>query len=272
MTARPTAENTARAGAITLVLAFGLSAPLSGQELQYSGSVGYAAGSYTFTEQTSSISILNGLTLDADRWSLSGSVPLIIQNSGDVTYVGGMGVPTGSGRDGGGRGSMNPGTTGSYETTLGDPVLRGTFTPYQGFGTLRIVEVQAAVKAPLADPATGVGTGEWDIGGGVSAGLGLGSTFLFADAAFWSPGDLPDTELRSYVTGSVGVGRPLSDRWSGVASVSAGSSMLEGIQGPVSVSGGLSYRLSDQGSLSLGASFGLTESAPDLSMYLGWST
>lgn len=258
---------------MALALALGLSAPLAGQELQYSGSVGYAAGSYTFAEQTSSISVLNGLSLRAGRWSVSGSVPLIIQNSGDVTYVGGMRVPTGSGRDGmGGRGSMPSGARESYEATLGDPVIRGTFTPYRGFGTLRVVEVQASVKAPMADPATGVGTGEWDIGGGVSAGLGIGSTFLFADAAVWSPGDLPDIELRSYVTGSVGVGRPLSDRWSGVASVSAGSSMLEGIQGPVSVSGGLSYRLSGQGSLSLGASFGLTESAPDLSMYLGWST
>lgn len=263
----------ARASVIMLALAFGLAAPGTAQDLRYTGSVGYATGSYTFAEQTSSVSILNGLSLDADRWSVSGSIPLIIQNSGDVTYVGGMRVPTGSGRDGmGDRGSMDSGTTGRYEATLGDPVIRGAFTPFEGFGTLRVVEIQAAAKVPVADPATGVGTGEWDVGGGLSAGLGFGSTFLFADAAVWSPGDLPDTELRSYVTGSMGVGRPLGGDWSGVASVSAASSMLDGVQGPVSASGGLSYRLSDRGRMSFGLSVGLTESAPDLAIFLGWST
>lgn len=269
---RERSRSTARASVVALALALGLAAPLTAQELQYTGSVGYATGSYTFTERTSSVSILNGLSLEGDRWTLSGSIPLIIQNSGDVSYVGGMRVPTGSGRDGmGGHGSMNPGTTGGYEATLGDPVIRGAFTPFEGSGTLRVVEIQAVVKVPIADPATGVGTGEWDVGGGVSAGLGLGAVFLFADAAVWSPGDLPDLQLDPYVTVSGGVGRAFTDRLSGLASVSVSTAMIDGLEVPATVGGGLSYRIGDNQSLSLGGSYGLTASAPQLSLYVGWS-
>lgn len=263
-----------RGASAVLALALALCvAPATGQELQYTGSVGYATGSYTFTERTSSVSILNGLAVRGDRWSVSASVPVVIQNSGDVTYVGGMRVPTGTGR-GPGHGSMD-GTVdsvgGGYEVVLGDPVVRGSLHPYRGVGFLRVLEIQAMAKVPVADPNTGVGTGEWDVGGGVSAGFGIGRTFLFADASVWSPGDLPDLELKAYATGSLGLGLPLSDRWSTLVSATASSPVIEGIPAPVSLGGGVSYRVGDQRSVSMGATLGLSESAPDFSIYVGWS-
>lgn len=262
------------AGAIpVLALALCAVAPLEGQEVQYTGSVGYATGSYTFTERTSSVSILNGLAVRDDGWSISASVPVVIQNSGDVTYVGGIRVPTGSGR-GPGRGSTGgamDSVAGGYEVVLGDPLLRGSLSPYRGFGFLRVIELQAMAKVPVADPSTGVGTGEWDVGGGVSAGFGFGRTFLFADASVWSPGDLPDLELKPYATGSLGLGLPVSDRWSTLVSATASSPVIDGIAAPVSLGGGLSYRAGEQRSVSAGATLGLTESAPDFSVYIGWS-
>lgn len=274
MTSRSGSDAWGAGAILALALVLCAMAPLEGQEVRYTGSVGYATGSYTFTERTSSVSILNGLALGGDRWSISASVPVVIQNSGDVTYVGGMGVPTGSGR-GSGRGSMPGGTTdsvtGGYDVVLGDPVLRGSVSPYRGFGTVRAVELQAMAKVPVADPSTGVGTGEWDVGAGISAGFGVGSTFLFADASVWSPGDMPELELKPYATAALGAGRSLGDRWSALASVTASSPVIEGIAAPVSLGGGLSYRVTENRSLNLGATVGLTDTAPDVSVYLGWS-
>lgn len=243
---------------------------LSAQDIGYTGSVGYATGSYDFAERTSSVSILNGLTLAGGRWSLSATVPITIQNTGDVSYVGGMQVPTGSTRDGMGRHSGG-GSTAGYEAVLADPVIQGAVTVVQGFGFFRNLELRAMAKAPVADPATGVGTGQWDAGGGVSAGFGTGRTYLFADASVWSPGDLPDLELKTYGSLAAGVGRPLSDRWSALASVSVSSAMIDGISPPATLGAGLSYRLAEGRSMNIGASAGLTDSAPDFSIYLGWS-
>lgn len=252
---------------VLVALAF---SSVTGQQLRYSGSVGYATGYYDFTERTSTLSLLNGLALVGDRWSLSATVPIAVQNSDAVSYVGGMGVPTGSRHDGAGRRSAGVGTS-SYAVVLGDPVLRASFRPYRGFGALRLLELQAMAKAPLADPATGVGTGQWDVGGGVSAGFGAGRTYFFAEASAWSPGDLPDLELKEYGTVAAGIGQPLGGGWSGLLSVSVSSAMIDGISPPASLNGGLSYGVAGSGSISVGAGVGLTDSAPDVSVYLGWS-
>lgn len=242
----------------------------TGQQLRYSGSVGYATGYYDFTERTSTLSVLNGLALVGGRWSLSATVPIAIQNSDAVSYIGGMGVPTGSRRDGTGRRSAVVGTS-SYEVVLGDPVLRASFSPYRGFGALRLLELQAMAKAPVADPATGVGTGQWDVGGGLSAGFGAGLTYFFAEASVWSPGDLPDLELKEYGTVAAGIGQPLGGGWNALLSFAVSSAMIDGIAPPASLNGGLSYGVAGSGSISLGAGVGLTDSAPDVSVYLGWS-
>jgi hypothetical protein len=252
---------------VLVALAF---SSVTGQQLRYSGSVGYATGYYDFAERTSTLSVLNGLALVAERWSLSATVPIAIQNSDGVSYIGGIAVPTGTRRGSMGRRSTGVETT-SYGVVLGDPVLRASFSPYRGFGALRLLELQAMAKAPVADPATGVGTGQWDVGGGVSAGFGAGRTYFFAEASAWSPGDLPDLELKEYGTVAVGVGQPLGSGWSGLLSVSVSSAMIDGISPPASLNGGLSYSVAGGGAISVGAGFGLTDSAPDISVYLGWS-
>ncbi|NIP78459.1 MAG: hypothetical protein GWM90_04345, partial [Gemmatimonadetes bacterium] len=141
-------------------------APLRGQQLRYTGSIGWASGSYTFTERTESFTLLNGLALAAERWSFSVTQPIVIQNTGSVTYVGGMQIPTGAGRQTGGHQQPGMGGTesGGYETVFGDPILRASVTPQRGGLGTPSLELQIMAKAPVADPATGVGTGEWDTG------------------------------------------------------------------------------------------------------------
>jgi hypothetical protein len=246
-------------------------APLAGQKLQYSGSIGYASGSYTFTERTASVALLNGLSLAGERWSISATVPIVFQNTGSVTYIGGMQVPTGSGR--GARRQAEPAETvdEAFQAVFGDPILRASAAPYRGFGTLRSVDLRVMAKAPVADPNTGVGTGQWDVGAGVSAALGSERTLLFADAAVWIPGDMPDLELQEYGAFSLGLGRPLGESWNGIASLSVATPMLSGLSPPVSLGAVLGHRAAEGRGVSAGVSVGLTDAAPDIAVYIGWS-
>ena len=65
------------------------------QELNWSGSLGYAAGSYIFSEPYRTFSLLNSLTLRAGRLELSGSLPVVAQNGTAVSLVAGIPLPTG---------------------------------------------------------------------------------------------------------------------------------------------------------------------------------
>ncbi len=87
----------AGAGTLVRVLALAIVGPsgLAGQSLSYDGSASFSRGSYIFTEATNSFWFSNGLTFRAGRFTLSGSLPVIIQNSGIISFVAGQPVATG---------------------------------------------------------------------------------------------------------------------------------------------------------------------------------
>jgi hypothetical protein len=57
--------------------------------------VSFSRGSYIFTEATNSFWLSNGLTFRAGRLTLSGTLPVIVQNSGIISFVAGQPVATG---------------------------------------------------------------------------------------------------------------------------------------------------------------------------------
>jgi len=69
--------------------------PLSGQEVRYNGSLQYSSGSYIFAQRTHSFYLFSGLGVSAGRLQFDANFPLILQNSGVVSYVGGVPLPTG---------------------------------------------------------------------------------------------------------------------------------------------------------------------------------
>ena len=160
---------------------------------------------------------------------------------------------------------------GSYRTELGDPLLQAGVDLIQGTGGLRSLAIYGLAKAPVASVESGVGTGEWDVGGGASLGLGGTATFLFTDLSYWANGDLPDLPLRNTLNYAVTVGRWLgSGRWSVSASVLGATEMIDDVDPPISVGAGLAYATAGGRMLNAGIGTGLTESASDLSTYLGW--
>lgn len=160
---------------------------------------------------------------------------------------------------------------GDYEATIADPMLTGSVEVFQGDGTLRSVQLDAFAKVPFADLDSGVGTGEWDYGGGASVALAAGSTLLFGDVSYWTYGDLPDLVLEDGLSFGAGVGRPIGDRWWVMASFSGSQRIIDNVDPYASLTLAGSYLVGSDHSVSAGAGFGLTESAADVSLYLGWN-
>lgn len=276
-----------------------LPALLRAQEIRYNGSLTYAEGDYIFTDRTESISLINGLNARWSRFGISLSLPLVAQTSTAVAFLHGVPLPTGGpdhravrqrqpgrpvsmGSRGEGPGGQSatlqqteePGLVvtepENYRVSVGDPLLSTSVEAFQGFGLLRAVAVEALVKAPVADAESGVGTGEWDYGFGGSLVFGSGIALLFADAIYWTPGDMPELELKSYLDVGTGVGLSLGERWSALVSVTTASEIIENVDPPVSASVSLSRRTRRGASLSGGASVGLSESASDFALFAGW--
>lgn len=270
--------------------------PLQGQAVRYSGSVSYSTGSYVFAERTHSLWLSNGLSVGGSKLRASATLPLILQNSGVLSVVGGQPVPTGGegsgvvGRrsgdgmigtrrshGGGSGGGMLPTDSvvvfrDAYALEVGDPSLRLGYDAYSGFGFVRSLSLSLGAKAPLRGLESGVGTGEWDVGAGASIAMGVGSTWFFLDGAHWWFGDLPELELQDGVLYSAGVSRLFGDSGTSLlASISGSSRIVPTAAAPLSASLGLSRFLERGRSLSFGVTAGLSEASSDLSAYFGWS-
>jgi hypothetical protein len=50
------------------------------------------------------------------------------------------------------------------------------------------------------------------------------------------------------------------------------SSAIEGLDPPASLSGGIGYRPDGGASVNAGVGVGLTQAAPDFTLYVGWGT
>jgi len=311
--------------ALTAALLLATASPLAGQKIRYDGSLGYSGGTYFFEETTHSIYLNTGLTLDLGRLDLSVSVPLVFQNSGLVSLVGGIPVPTG-GEESGIVGQRQPGSTvgtkgqgqsgsgtgksisltipfadpadpaffdpvpavalqtdvttdstavvfeDAYAAKFADPLISGSLNLYQGFGALRSVSIRGSVKPPIVGLDSGVGTGEWDFGGGTSVVLGAGSTLLFGDLSYWRYGDLPELVLNDGFGYAGGLSRPfLSTRASIMLTVMGAQSLVPTAEAPLSAGVGFGYIFPSGRTANIGFNAGLSESTPDLSITLGWS-
>lgn len=279
------------------------------QEVTYTGSLQYSTGSYVFTERTHSFYLMTGLSARGRGFEVDASIPFIVQNSRLITYVGNAPLPTGGPdhlavrrrepgagiptRRGGGTGRSGMGRSGGlaratlpgaaqatdsvtyaddYSGRLGDPFLEGALEIAPGDGFLRSLRLKAGTKAPLADLDSGVGTGEWDYLAGGSVMFAVGGLYFFADVGWWWLGDLPDLELRDGPSYGLGIGKAVFDGRSSLLFTLAGArASIVTVDAPLIAGVSLGHDLGQGRSLSLGASVGLSEASPDLSVLLGWA-
>lgn len=263
-----------------------------GQEIHYNGSVQFATGSYYFTEQTESFYFNNGLSISGKNVSVYVNLPLISQNTPWISYTStGIGpLPTGGPHndivDGhhnqqgsgirGGRHRMDPGSTDTVnytKTDFGDPSLSGNITLYEaGFGKTRI-SGNFGLKLPIADPNSGFGTGAWDVGGGLSWSQRVANNYLLLlSGTYWYLGDMDALNFNNILSYSAAMGRSFSSgKLMATANFFGSTEIIDGIDPPLSVGAGLNFQASSQINLNVNTLAGLTESAADFGVGLGWS-
>jgi hypothetical protein len=259
----------------------------SAQSLSYVGGLQYATGDFIFTQRTWSAYLSNGLVWSEGRLRASASVPLVMQPSGWVQYSGaGIMVPTGgmagsavgptnngssmgSGMNGG---TMTPASGASFSRVgIGDPIGRVDVALWTADTEHPSVSLVGAVKAPLADVSSGFGTGEWDVGAGLSGAASVHGTSVFGEAVYWKLGNPPGASLRGAVAYALSIGRALPrSRWSLLGTVFGASSLWTGLEAPVQVGMGAGYLLESGSSVFATAAGGLTRTAPAISIGLGW--
>ena len=285
-------------------------ATLAAQDIRYSGSLSYSGGQYFFEETTHSFYFGNTLALRFGSLEMSLNLPVVVQNGGLVSFVGGTPVPTGGeqndvvgrkgsggnlGTQGGGHGgasqsvippslfssvvlsqdvgdSLDVAFSDSYSAKVADPFFQGSLNLFEGFGVVRSLGVRLGIKPPIVGLDSGVGTGEWDMGAGGTMVLGKGSTLLFGDLGYWRYGDLPGLELEDGFSYAGGVSRSLiGSRASVMISLAGAQALIASAESPLSVSLGLGYLLGSGRMINVSAAAGLSETSPDWSLTLGWS-
>lgn len=234
-------------------LLLGPAPQLWAQGLYYEGSLSVASGRYIFAERTTSWSLATGLAVGSGRVTVRASFPVYLQNSTLVSLsspAGGM--PTGGSSSGavsdsgaarkqrGGDQRMWQGTPAfamgpvevpstavtDYQAAIGDPTVDLGWRAIDG--TRTGMTVTAMAKAPVADTAS-FGTGQWDVGSSVALSRQVGRrASVGVNVSYWHLGDLPTLDFRDPVYGSAGVTYLARSGWAAGASISGGTSALEG--------------------------------------------
>lgn len=248
-----------------------------GEEVTYSGSLQFTSGNYIFSERTNSMYLLNGLSMSVGPLQISANLPIIMQNTPWVSYTNTGAIPTGGTQSSevsnkGHGGSLRlPDTTEYQEMGLGDLFINANLRLIKEGKAHPSISFTAGFKVPLSDVDMGFGTGEADYGTGISLIKSLDCNFVFIDLSYWVLGDLPDLELKDPIGYSIAFGRSLaSGKCSGLISFSGYSEIINDVEPSAQVGVGLTYRLESKAKLTGGLSLGVTDSAPDFLVSLGW--
>jgi hypothetical protein len=246
--------------------------------IYYNGSGQFAIGKYIFDSNTSSYTLYNGLGFSSGIFNFSFSLPMIYQSTPWISLSGTNLIPSGGTQHGEVRqrtemhGSTVLIDTSQYHHTgIGDPVFHGEARIIEESTTVPATSLTADAKPPLANPSNGFGTGEWNWSLGVSLAKKLGPVFGFVTLGYWMLGDMPDLELKDPFVYSLSLGKPLAQgKYSVLASYSGQTQVLETAEPPSMISLMVGRFFNTSSSLSLSTSFGLSNSAPDIAIGLGW--
>jgi hypothetical protein len=155
---------------------------------------------------------------------VSVTIPFVmISGTGAVRLVGGVPTRTSrataspvgalaAGSGGGKRPGDSPLSSSTTDGGLGDIILRGRYYLIEESTLMPLVALTGRVKLPTADADTGLGTGEFDEGGGVELTKSLTDRWLaYLDGGYNIIGDAPDTNFNNQWWYDVGIGYHVTD-------------------------------------------------------------
>lgn len=251
--------------------------PAAAGSISYVGSLQMASGSYFFNQTTRGYYFVNGFSFSEGAFTLTANIPLIYQSTPYVSYSGIGLLPSGGAdsslvsRRQGKEQVILPEPVAYNKYGVGDPLLSIGFRLWREGEFVPSAQITAQAKIPLASLESGFGTGQWDYAAGLSLGKKVGSAFLFADLTYWKLGDLPDLILKDAWSYGFSLGRSFSGgAFSVLASYAGYTQIISWVAPPSSLGLGLGFRVGAKSSLMLNASFGLSESSPDVALSLGW--
>jgi len=200
-----------------------------------------------------------------ERFSLSLEIPFVSQTTaGDTVLVGGTPTPMRGRRLNGMATTTASVTTGERtESGLGDVTLNAGVTLLeQGETAPRLLGLLYA-KLPTADEQKGLGTGEFDWGGG----LGLGRRFSgwsgYVEVLYIEPGTSTLYAPDPYLEWLASVSFRASETLRPGLALSGGTAPFDGQDDPLEIKLRLSGLAGEHGSYSLYLAHGLSDASPD---------
>lgn len=246
--------------------------PVRAADLAYAGSVLLSSGTYGLTERTTGFSFLNELNLSVHPVRVSLGFPLLAQSTSWVSTTGAGVIPRGEVDASSASVYLRSDQTSESEGVygIGDPIARVDIEAIGPHEHLPVVTLIGEAKIPFADTSSGLGTGEWDYGAGISLAKAAGSTLLLVEAVYWALGDLPDTDFENPLSLSASLGRSF-DGGKALASVIylSCTEIVSGVEPPRQIGVGFNYLLSGGRGAGGTAMIGLSDSSPDVSLSVG---
>lgn len=179
----------------------------------------------------------------SERLDLELIVPLIYQRTKNTGMAAIGGVTKSTARrsmagqysfTGGSAAMAGGGTAGESEFGLGDITLTGGYALMQDSDTTPQVRPTLNVKFPTADDARGLGTGEFDLGPGLSLSKWLGNWQPFAEGRYIFQGaSHGETGALNFLTADAGVAYGWSDTFLTSVYARFGSRLFEGMSAPL---------------------------------------
>jgi hypothetical protein len=266
------------------VLVLGLLAlPAWSAEQRFSLGLGFefATGDYGTDLTTDSYRV--PLTLSyypSDRIDLALEIPYIYQSAGTTVSLGGMRFPgasgTGSGMDGrGGSGMMGDFGAASSDDTedrtesrsgLGDITLTAGYILMEESAAIPLVRPIGYVKFPTADEDEGLGTGEFDFGGGLSLAKWFGRWSTYIEGMYIAPGSSADFEPDNYWTYQGSLGYRFTDHLSSGVALSGATAAFDGAPDALEAKARINYWISERASLGGYVAKGLSDGSPEFGM------
>ncbi len=258
----------------------------------YTVAIGGARGAYGLDEDVNMFWLMNDLEVRGERWSIEAALPILRQNSTDLTWVGGMPMPRGmgggggNGDDGGHGGGSGHGGSGGHggghpepedpapeeiNTGIADPIFRFRFDLLNSFSGASMMSGSVVVKAPLGDETLGFSTGEWDYGAGLMYSYSGYRSSVVAELTYWRLGNPPDITLENPLAFRlVGGFSTAGGRYLLEAFLTGQTEIVEGAGGPRIAGVTVNRNLTARHSVFISTAAGLNDATFDYSAWAGF--
>jgi outer membrane putative beta-barrel porin/alpha-amylase len=240
---------------------------------QVGGSASYFTGKYGTDVRTDTLYVPTSLRRLFDNGDLTLVIPYVtITSNCGVTVVNGVPLRTGG---------LCPSTTSTgtlpsrvTQSGIGDVLLIGRYYLYTEAenGLLPSITVTGRLKAPTADRDRGLGTGEWDEGGGIGLTKRLTDKLIgLADAGYTIIGKPEGVNLRNQWSYDVGLGYYFLPTLMGSVYYEEARALVPGFQNPRDAFMGLSWKVTQTVRFNTSFVKGLSNAAPEYGASVGVS-